>query len=356
MPADASKDEFRNEVLTYWTPRLVADGVDANDVLNVSGQVSGWSEWTPAWAKVADHYHGVAQERLKAGHRVSAGEALVRASLACHCGQVVAFHDPAEKARLQARKVALFREAAPLLRPPAERIEIPFGDITLPGYLRLPEGVKGPHACALLVPGLDSTKEDFITVADMCARRGIASFSFDGPGQGEVRSKALLAEGYESCITAAFAAVAARPEIDAARIGALGRSLGGFYVIRAAAVEPRLKTVVVFGGAYDLSDWPTMPKTIRDGFVYATGSENEEQAKTRMGAATVADAIGKVRCPVLIVHGARDAIFRRPQAVRLAEGLGRYATLVIDEDGVHCCHNHAFEYRTLMADWMAKVL
>jgi 2,6-dihydroxypseudooxynicotine hydrolase len=356
MPADTSKDDFSNEVLTYWIPRLVADGVDANDVLNVRARVSGWSEWTAAWAQVAEDYREMAQERLKYGHRISAGEALVRASLACHVGQVVAFHDPAEKARLQGQKVALFREAAPLLRPPAERIEIPFGNIVLPGYLRLPEGAKAPYACALLVPGLDSTKEDFITVADMCARRGLASFSFDGPGQGEVRAKALLAEGYEACITAAFAAIAARPEIDAARIGALGRSLGGFYVIRAAAAEPRLKTVVVFGGAYDLSDWPTMPKTIRDGFVFATGSGSEDEAKKRMGAATVADAIGKVKCPVLIVHGKRDAIFRAPQASRLAEGLGSRATLAVDEDGVHCCHNHAFQYRTLMADWLAKVL
>jgi hypothetical protein len=29
---------------------------------------------------------------------------------------------------------------------------------------------------------------------------------------------------------------------------------------------------------------------------------------------------------------------------------------MMDEDGVHCCHNHAFQYRTAMADWLAAML
>ncbi len=349
-------DTFTEELFTYWIPRLAADGVDVNDVLTVRARVTGWSDWPATWAGIGDGYRELAATRLADGHGVSAGEALVRASLAYHCGQVVAFHAPEEKAELQARKIAAFAEAAPLLTPPAERIEFESGGLTLPGYLRVPSGVSTPVACALLVPGLDSTKEDFTTIADMCARRGLASFAYDGPGQGEVRAAAPLAEGYEASILAAFEAVAARPEIDENRIGTLGRSLGGYYVVRAAAAEPRIAATVVFGGNYDLADWPDMPQLIRDGFRHATGGASEDEARALMGPATLDDCIGEVKTPVLVVHGKRDAIFHFSQATRIAEALPGLATLMMDEDGVHCCHNHAFQYRTAMADWLAATL
>ncbi|MFT5180433.1 MAG: 2,6-dihydroxypseudooxynicotine hydrolase [Alphaproteobacteria bacterium] len=356
MAAETEKDAFTAELFEYWIPRLAADGVDVNDVLTVRNRVAGWADWPATWGEIGDDYRALAATRLADGHGLSAGEALVRASLAYHCGQVVAFHAPVEKADLQARKVAAFREAAPLLTPPAERIEVAFGELKLPGFLRVPAGANGPVACVLLVPGLDSTKEDFTTIADMCARRGLASFAFDGPGQGEVREAAPLAEGYEDCIAAVFEAIAQRPEIDAARIGTLGRSLGGYYVVRAAAADPRIAATVVFGGAYDLSDFPNMPVLIRDGFRHATGGASEDEALALMGAATLDDCIAQVQTPVLVVHGKRDGIFHWSQATRIADALSGHATLMMDEDGVHCCHNHAFQYRTAMADWLAAVL
>ena len=356
MAGDVENQAFTEELFNYWIPRLAADGVDVNDVLTVRTRVTGWADWPTTWAEIGDEYRNLAAARLADGYGLSAGEALVRASLAYHCGQVVAFHAPEEKADLQTRKVAAFREAAPLLAPPAERIEIDFDDLTLPGFLRVPTGISTPVACVLLVPGLDSTKEDFTTIADMCANRGLASFAFDGPGQGEVRAAAPLADGYEDCIAAVFEAMAARPEIDEARIGTLGRSLGGYSVVRAAAAEPRIAATVVFGGNYDLSDWPNMPTLIRDGFRHATGGATEDEARALMGTASLDDCIDHVNTPVLVVHGKRDAIFHWSQATRIAEALHGHATLMMDEDGVHCCHNHAFQYRTAMADWLAAKL
>lgn len=354
--AAAENDTFDSEVFEYWIPRLVADGVDANDVQTVRPHVSSWDDWPGAWATVGERYLAVANERLAAGSRVTAGEAFVRASLCFHVGQVVAFHRPEQKRELQKRKEAAFREAAPLLSPAAERMVVDHEGIPLPGYLRLPNNSSAPaagHACVILVPGLDSTKEDFVTLSEMCARRGLASFAYDGPGQGEVRQHALLKEGYESSIEAVFDVIAAHPEIDPDRIGLLGRSLGGYYILRAAANNPQIKALAVFGGTYDLGDWDTMPKTIIDGFLWTTDSPSGADARAKMGDATLADCIEQVSCPTIIVHGKRDAIFHYTQAQRIADALGTSAELFIEENGVHCCHNYGFQYRTLMADWMA---
>jgi 2,6-dihydroxypseudooxynicotine hydrolase len=345
-----------DEVLRYWIPRLVADGGDANDALAVRARAATWDDWPGAWATLGDGYRGLAGERSARGHGLSAAEALVRAAICYHFGQVVAFHLPAVKTDLQGRKIAAFRDAAPLLAPPAIRLDIPFGVTTLPGYLRLPADADGPVACVLLVPGLDSTKEDFATIMEMCVRRGLAAFAFDGPGQGEVHPRLLLGDGYEDCIVAAFDAMAARPEIDPARIGTLGRSLGGIYVVKAAAAEPRIAATVVFGGAWDLGDWPTMPELIRAGFVWATGAASEEEVLACMVGATLDGCTADVKTPVLIVHGRHDAIFKAAQAERIAAALPDNATLWMDEAGVHCCHNHAFEYRTGMVDWLAETL
>lgn len=346
---------FDSEVFEYWIPRLVADGVDANDVQTVRPNVSSWDDWPDAWADVAEGHLRLARDRLAEGGAVTAGEAFVRASLCFHVGQVVAFHRPEVKRDLQKRKEAAFRDAAPLLLPPAERLVVDHRGVPLPGYLRLPDA-GGPHACVILVPGLDSTKEDFISLSEMCVRRGLACFAYDGPGQGEVRRHALLHEGYEDSIGAVFDAIAGRPEIDSERIGLLGRSLGGYYILRAAATDPRIKALAVFGGTFDLSDWDDMPKTIVDGFLWTTESATAAEARGKLGAATLADCIEQIDCPTLVVHGKRDAIFHYSQAVRIADALGPKAELVIEENGVHCCHNYGFRYRTLMADWMTKTL
>lgn len=349
---DTAPSSFGEEVLDYWIPRLVADGVDANDAGIVRSKVTGWDDWPTAWSEIAHRYRELARQRLEEGARLTAGEALVRASLCYHVGQIPATGTPDLKRDLQERKVSAFRDAAPLLDPPAERLEIEHEGIALPGYWRLP--ARGSGACVVLVPGLDSTKEDFFSLSEMCLRRGLATFAFDGPGQGEARQQAFLAEGYEGCITTVLDFLLTR--VGGARVGLLGRSLGGHYILRAAATDKRIAACAVFGGAYDLSDWNEMPETILDGFAFATGADSRDRARALIGGATLDDCIREVACPTLVVHGKRDAIFHWTQATRIADALGEKAVLKMDENGVHCCHNHAFEYRTAIADWLAQTL
>jgi pimeloyl-ACP methyl ester carboxylesterase len=56
------------------------------------------------------------------------------------------------------------------------------------------------------------------------------------------------------------------------------------------------------------------------------------------------------------VHGRHDAIFKAAQAERIAAALPDNGKLWMVEDGVHCCHNRAFEVRTGMVDWLVEQL
>ena len=52
------------------------------------------------------------------------------------------------------------------------------------GVLRAPRSA-GPHPVVILVPGLDSAKEELRPTEQMFLDRGLATFAVDGPGQGE---------------------------------------------------------------------------------------------------------------------------------------------------------------------------
>ena len=35
--------------IANWGPRLIAQGVDYNDVVRTTGRMERWEEWLPAW-------------------------------------------------------------------------------------------------------------------------------------------------------------------------------------------------------------------------------------------------------------------------------------------------------------------
>src|SRR5262249_42054658 len=140
----------------------------------------------------------------------------------------------------------------------------------IPCLFRLPRHVAKPPV-ALLLGGLDTTKEDYISVSDLCIERGIATFAFDGPGQGEMAWTMRWRPDFEKAIYAVLDYLERRPEIDANRMGLIGRSLGGHYGPKAAAGDARLKAVVAWGVAYEIKGLTAFPKMFQEGWLFMTG-------------------------------------------------------------------------------------
>src|SRR4030095_11479720 len=87
------------------------------------------------------------------------------------------------------------------------------------GNLRRPPGAGRPPL-ALLIPGLDSTKEEFFRLENLFLERGMATLSMDGPGQGECGYTQPMRHDYEVGVTAMLDAVSVRDDLDLARVGA----------------------------------------------------------------------------------------------------------------------------------------
>jgi 2,6-dihydroxypseudooxynicotine hydrolase len=338
-----------------WGPRLIANGVDFNDFVRVTSGISRWEEWLDAWVAAADVHHSLAVAARDAGHLQSAGEALLRAAVTYHFAKFVWVLDPERNRRATRAAVRAMCDAHAILDPTARRIEATLDGGTVVANLRRPPGSE-PTALVVLIPGLDSTKEEFYLWESVFLRRGMATLSLDGPGQGETGFGLSIRADYEVAVAAILDAVAGFDGLDLSRVGAAGVSLGGYYVVRAAAFEPRLKAVAGVSGPYDMAArWKSMPSLTRETFIHHSGAGDEAEARERAAQLSLAGVAEKVEQPCLVVTGRLDRVIPWEQTKRIADEVP-HGEWVLYEDGTHVCNNVPFKYRPLVADWMQEQL
>lgn len=343
-------DERVQAAIDNWAPRLVSQGVDFNDFQRVTANVDAWPEWLPAWVKNGDLHAALARAAEEHGRTRTAGEAWNRAALSYHFAKFVwmvdmdRYRDAADKA------IAALREVHRLLDPTAERVEIPFEGTTMAGNLRRPSGAE----CAplvLLLPGLDSTKEEFWEWENVFLVRGLATFSLDGPGQGETGYTTHIHPNYEVAVRAAL------DHLDwQAPAGLAGVSLGGYYAPRAAAFEPRVQAVVGVSGAYNFGEvWDTRPSLTKETFQHHSGASSPEEAREKAFELSLEGVAGRIEQPLLIIAGKRDRLVLWEESKKIADEAPN-STWVLFEEGNHVCNNIPYKYRPLAADWLREQL
>ncbi len=345
-------DDQTREHLIGRLPRLLGSGVDYNDAMQVIASMHEVADWSRGWEAAGARHEARGDAALAAGNNVTAGEAFFRAAISFHTGQSGNVENPDEKFRVQTLQREAYLKAMPHLRPPTERIEIPFDGIAFPGNLRLPDG-NGPHPCVLLNAGADSTKEEFFTLENEFLKRGMATCAYDGPGQGMTWRDRKLRGDFEAPVGAVLDVLADRPEIDADRFGIWGRSMGGYAAPRVAAHDRRIKAAIALGGYFDLQGfWDTSSDVLLDILQFAFGAENRSDAREKAGNFSLASIAQNIECPLLVVHSDGDEICPLAEAERMARETPN-AELVVFEGGNHCCDNMPAVVRPLMADWMA---
>lgn len=346
-------DEAIRTAVANWGPRFTAQGVDPNDFQRVTAPLERWEDWLDAWSGNAALHADVARTAEEGGHSLTAGEAWLRAALSYHFAKFVWMVDHERHRDVSDKAVDAYRRALAYLDPGHERLEIPFEGHVVYGYLRVPAGVSRPPL-VLLVPGLDSTKEEFFHVEELFLRRGMATFSMEGPGQGETGYTTFIRPDYEAAVAAVLDVLCARGEFG--EVGALGVSLGGYYAARAAAFEPRLRAVCISGGPYDYGEIvPKRPPHSRATFMHHSGATSEEETFANARAITLAGVAGKIAQPLLVVFGKQDRLVPWEQAARVAAEAPS-STFWLFDDGNHVCMNICYRWRPQAADWLAGQL
>jgi 2,6-dihydroxypseudooxynicotine hydrolase len=240
------------------------------------------------------------------------------------------------------------------MRPPGERVAIPFEGKTLYGVLRHPleRPVRSP--ILIMAPGLDSTKEELHAYEEPFLARGIAILAIDGPGQGEAEYEIPIAGDYERAAHAVCDWIESRADLDSKRIGMWGVSLGGYYAPRATAYEPRIRACIALSGPFEWKDiWAGLPLLTREAFRVRSHCGTEAEVLRHAGTLTMKDAAARITCPIFIVTGRQDRLVPASHAELLAKSVSGPVELLIVEDGGHNANNRPYRYRSRTADWLA---
>jgi len=254
---------FDDESFSFETLRTTGfaayGGADLGEVLFTARRIGEGDEasWHQAWKSTAQRVAKIGEQALASGHRVSAREALLRASNYYGTAGDFLLENPAtdpEMKVLSAGQDDTFAAAAALFDTPVQAVSIPYEETTLPAYLFLVDDSGAALPTIIYNSGYDSTREEsYFVIAAAALRRGYNVLAFDGPGQGATlrQQKLVMRPDWEAVITPVVDYALTRGEIAADKIVVFGYSLGGYLVARAAAFEHRIAALILDDGIYD---------------------------------------------------------------------------------------------------------
>jgi len=333
------------------------------------GEDTGTPDFLRAWTALTDQLVAQAEDAEKKNHTRTAGQLYFRsANYLAQAERMLAHSDP-NRIPAYRRLLALTQRAFDLHSPSVRRVEIPYAGTTLPAYF---SAAPGPAPVVILVNGLDSTKEHMYASGHWqeLAARGISCLMLDQPGTGEaLRLQGLTARiDTEAWAGAAVDWLETRDDVDAARIGIVGWSLGGYYAPRAAAYEKRLALCVAWGANHN---WGAVQRRRleREGerpvphywehVLWVWGHTDLDEFIEFADDVHLDGVVENITVPFLIAHGAGDRQIPLAYAHRsydqAVNSPKRELRVFTPEEGAteHIGLDHLPHVSTFIADWVA---
>jgi len=317
-------------------------GSEVGEVLATIDRIEARVDWRREWTRTARRARVSAESQRSRGDFGGAGRAYLRAATYWACvtdayaegddrdGLLDAFHAHRE---CWDAFVDSFGGAH-------VRIDVPYEDTTLPGYLLRPDATGAPRPTLVLTNGGDGAISGLWSDGAAGAlARGWNAFVYDGPGQQSM----LFERGvpfrpdWEAVLTPVVDALVTRPDVDGGRLVASGISQGGYWVPRALAYEHRFVAAVADPGVVDVSTrWMHAVGVSMRGLL----DRGEREAFNRdMRVATLLPGLRRALVQRSRPYGSRDNWFDLFSEVRTyaldGDTIGRIATplLVTNPEG-----------------------
>lgn len=321
--AEKTCEEIKADILHRAGRINPFERVKREDVEQVVSRLSNLDPdlWGREWGKIGLKYESLAEEQQNQGRSKEADETYY---LAYEYYRIGRYPVPSSPEKMNCYKGALrtFLKAAPTMKPPLERVEIPFERKKVVGYLQIPKGSDRPPV-VMHWGGVDGWKEDRRSNSDVLLQMGLACFTIDMPGTGEnpCLGSDLRAE---RTFSAAMDYLETRPDIDGKRIACMGGSFGGYWAAKLAHTEPkRLRGAVNWGAGVHRTfqeEWlrPALtltasqylmgPVSLLDARSYIFGVKTlEETLKIAPSLSLVAQGlIDQPSAPLLCINGKED--------------------------------------------------
>ena len=286
--------------------------------------------------------------------------------------------------------------------PRQDKVTFQSDGLALSGIIEFPEDLKpGEQRPGFLVlHGFGSNKSSASCTApcDLLNRLGYVTMRFDMRGCGESEGefgRIICLEQVEDT-KAAHACLAARPEVDAERIGALGSSFGAAVSVYAAGVYEPIAAVVSSGGWGDGerkfrgqhtgAAWQKFTAMLEQGRRHReeTGTSLmvprydivpiPEHLRTNLAASSVEmfpaetaqsmfdfradDVVGNIAPrPLLLLHASVDSVTPTEQSIELFKRAGQPADLHLTADTDHFMFaDKNVRVRRILTDWLEEYL
>ncbi|MEW6555674.1 MAG: prolyl oligopeptidase family serine peptidase [Actinomycetota bacterium] len=371
---------------------------DAGEVLSTVERIEDgdFEGWFSLWCATAARLEAMARACAAAGNDVSARQAWLRAAgyYGVSLSAIDGTEDPSRRVPTWQKHIACFDEFCARLAPPAEKVEIPYENTPMPGYLFKPDSSGGPFATVIFNNGSDGpTVAMWSSGVAAALERGYAALIFDGPGQNAMLwlHDVPFRFDWEKVITPVVDFLAARPDVDPTRIALSGISQGGYWVLRALAFEHRIAAGIADPGVMDVSTAvagrypPEMLQMVDDGRKeefdammteglkymepatrqmvqwrmkpYGTESFYEWITMSRQFQAR--DVIGQIECPMFIADPDDEQFWPgQPQEVYDALTCPKTIVRFTREEGAnwHCEPKARSLYDQRLFDWLATVM
>ncbi|WP_145027011.1 S9 family peptidase [Paenibacillus sp. Y412MC10] len=369
-------------------------GADIGECLATAYRIEegNLESWYAEWHRTASRMHGLADESLGRGNRISAREFYMRASNYYRTAEFFLHGSPADPRILDTwgKSRSTFLKAMELSEVKMESASIPYEGTHLPGYFYRVDDK--PRPTLIVHGGYDSTGEElYWEVAASALEHGYHCLTFEGPGQGAVIREQQLPfrPDWENVVTPVVDYLLTRPEADPERLALVGISFGGYLAPRAAAHEHRLAALVANDGMFSFrfgemgrrfhqgsdEEWndpsfleafmhSLMEKSINvrwavenGKFTFRVSSIQELVAATEPF--SLEGAAGLIQCPTLVCEAEADHFFAgQPQQLFQALNCPKTFMLFTAEEGAeeHCQFGALLYFNHRMLEWLDGVL
>ncbi|MEA3454163.1 MAG: alpha/beta fold hydrolase [Candidatus Caldatribacteriota bacterium] len=341
----------------YWYNRFLYCGVDLERSRRVISRIKNFYHWCDEWSKEGENLETLAQEALSAGNIYTAKYLFHEASGCFFVGQLPYYIDIRKKNEALERTRENYKRAIELY--PEEkrpiRIEIPFRETFIPGYLKLCSHPNRP--LIILINSIDSIKEiENHYLGNLLLEAGFNVFAFDGPGQGEMWKNMKMIPDYEKTISTVIDWFEEdnKYNINLKKIATYGISLGGYFSFRAAALDKRICCAVVISGP-GYSPSLSELKKVKRALLYTTGLNNLKEIPSLWGEISIKE-VPQLDRPLLVIHGEDDKTIPIEHAYCIMDWVIGEKELKSYLEGKHACINFLDEVVPYSIDWLRKHL
>ncbi len=243
----------------------------------------------------------------------------------------------------------------------SEEVSFPNGENTLAGTLTIPKNDKKTFPAIVIISGSGGQDRDasqffnlYKQIAESLSKAGVAVLRFDdrGIGKSTIDMKKAAETSYRDLIAdsrAGFDYLVTRKEIEKTKVGFLGHSEGAETALTVASEDKRVAAIMLLAGvsrpvsevifeqeiyqralretinASDNTKIMPLAQILINQFEAAKLPQNANDAKFAWFREHLASnpslIAGKVKCPVLIVQGERDALVLAYHSIELAKAL-----------------------------------